>query len=501
MSFNIISWMIFFPLLGALLQVFVPKNGKWVALGASALSALCGLILVLGMDPAIADLQAVEILPWVGSYSITYEVGVDGMNALLVLLISLVMPVLVAAEWKQKKGVSGMHALFLILQSSLLGAVCAQDLFLVFFFWTLSSIPLYFLIGIWGEDKRESASFQTLVVSAFGNAFFFAALILVYYSFEPHTFSLKELAGGKFAAKTFSLLGSEFSVPAVAFGLMSFGLALRTPIWPLHGWFTVFAQQAPLSVFVSVSSVMTAVASYLFAKLSFSLFPETVSAAKYGIVAVGLVNLIAGGLGALSQKNLRTLLSYICIGEVGIALVGYGSVNSIGIVGAVFQLLSLGLGIAGFGLFVSVLNERKGSTEFLKSGTEIAPSGLMGGIAVQAPGVAIVAAIMTATLLGFPGVSGFVGHSLLVMGSYAIHPVAVLVTVGAFFMATFYLFTMYRFVFLGKAQDSNAMEDLTLREKLYLFPLVSAVLFFGIYPKPLIDLIRPTVLTLLSTLK
>ncbi|MBL7715882.1 MAG: NADH-quinone oxidoreductase subunit M [Bdellovibrionales bacterium] len=501
MSLNLISWMIFLPFLGAISQIFLPGRGKWAALAASILSACCGTALILGMDPAVSDLQAVEILPWVGSYSITYEVGMDGLNALLVLLISWVMPVLIAAEWKQKKGVAGMHALFLILQASLLGAVCAQDLFLVFFFWALSAVPMYFLIGIWGGDDRESASFRTLVVSAIGNAFFFGALILIYYSFEPHTFSLKELAGGKFAGKTFHFLDWDLPVPLLAFSLMSLGLALRTPIWPLHGWFTVFAQQSPLSVFVAVSSVMTAVASYLFVKLSFSLFPETISATSQGIVAVGLLNLIAGGLGALSQKNLRTLLSFVCIGEVGIALVGYGSLNSVGIVGAVFQLLSLGLGIAGFGLFINVLNERKGSTDFLKEGTGTTVTGTLGGIAVQAPGVAVVAAIMTGTLLGFPGVSGFIGHSLLVMGSYSVHPIAVVVTVGAFFMATFYFFTMYRHVFLGKAQDSSVMEDLNFREKLYLLPLVFLVIWFGIYPKPLIDLIRPTVLTLLSTIK
>jgi NADH-quinone oxidoreductase subunit M len=207
---HLISLMILIPLLGALIQAFLPevtaipraKLGKWSAVAASILSGICGLILVLTMSTQAPGPQHVETLPWIGSYAINYEVAVDGLNALLVLLFSLLFPVVLAAEWEQKLGPRGKHGLFLLLQSALLGAVCAQDLFLQFFFWAFTAFPLYFLVGIWGGKDRESAAFRAIVTASVGNALLFSALVLIYYSVDPHTFLLRELAGGKLNGKT-----------------------------------------------------------------------------------------------------------------------------------------------------------------------------------------------------------------------------------------------------------------------------------------------------------
>lgn len=506
MNHHLITLMVFLPFVGALIQAFLPTLGpksdttmnRWIALGASLAASLCGIVLVASMQAATAELQANEFLPWVGSYAISYDMGVDGLNILLVLLVAIIFPLLIAAEWNQKTGVRGMHALLLVLQSSLFGAVCAQDLFLLLFFWALSALPFYFLIGIWGGDRRETAAFRSIVAAAIGNVLFFGALVLVYYSVDPHTFSLRELAGGKLAGKTFQFLGYELSVSAVSFALISAGLALRAPIWPFHGWFTEAAEEAPPSVFVALSAVSVPVATYIFVRLSYSLFPETVAQCAQGIVIVGMINLIMGGLCAVAQRDLRTLLAFLCLGEVGLVLMGIGSLNSAGVVGSVFQVLVLGLGIAGFGLFSGLMSDRTGNSQFLneKGGSS------WGGIATQAPATALVAGVVTASLLGFPGLGGFVGHALLMIGSYTVHPAAVILSGAAILLATYYLLTMYRHVFLGKTtRESQAFTDLTIREKAYLLPIVGCLLIFGLYPKPLIELVRPTILTLLSTIK
>jgi NADH-quinone oxidoreductase subunit M len=507
---HLISLMVFIPLLGALCQAFLPRMsvggkgpardlvGRWTALGASLLASVCAIFLVATMR-LHSEIQAHEIFSWVGSYAISYDMGVDGLNALLILLVAVIFPVLIAAEWDQKTVPRGMHSLLLVLQTTLFGAVCAQDIFLQFFFFGMSALPFYFLIGIWGGEGREQAAFRLIVSSSLGNALIFAALLIVYHAIDPHSFSLKELAGGRLSGKMFEVAGYELSLPALAFGLVGAGLALRAPIWPFHGWFTQVAQEAPPSVFVALSAVTVPVASYVFIRLTYTLFPETLAAVAPVIMTVGMINLVAGGVCAVAQKSLRLLLAFICIGEVGLILVGLGSLNPAGVVGAVYQHLVLGLGLAGFGLFSGLVNQRVGHASFLPEEGDKRP---LGGIAVQAPAVAVVAGVIVASLLGFPGSGGFVGHALVILGSYSTHPLAALVAAAAFLLATYYLFTMYRCVFLGSGGAATAsFPDLTLRERVYLMPVVACLLLFGLYPKPLLELVRPTVLTLLSTIK
>ena len=300
------------------------------------------------------------------------------------------------------------------------------------------------------------------------------------------TASRSRLAGGKLSGKTFELLGDEISVPAAAFALICAGLALRAPIWPLHGWFTHVAEEAPSSVFVAMAAVTVPVATYIFMRLCYSLFPDVTAVAARAIVVVGILNLLIGGVCALAQKRLNLLLAYICLSEVGFLLIGVGSINAAGVVGAVYQQLVLGLGLAGFGLFAGLISERTGSTEFLTGKGEPA----YGGIAQQAPGGGRGGGRGGGFAARVPGLWRLRGHALLTIGSYSVHPITVILTGGALLLATYYLFTMYRCVFLGKAQGDAAFADLGLRERAYLVPVVAGLLAFGLYPKPLLDLVQ-----------
>lgn len=497
MEQHFISLMIFLPLIGAFVQALTPKLNRWVALFFSLLASLCALLLIISMKAQTPDLQAVVNIPWIGAYSISYELGIDGINVLMVLLVAAIFPVLLASEWDQKVGIRGLFGLLLVLQSSFFGAVCAQDLFLLFFFWALSSLPFYFLIGIWGGKNRETAAFRSMVSFSIGNALFFAALILIYYTLDAHSFSIRELSGGKLAGKTISIFGADVGIPILAFSLISLGLALRAPVWPLHGWLTQAAEEAPASVFVALGGVGVPVATYIFLRLIYSLFPETVTGLADVIVTIGAINMILGGVCAASQKTLKGMLAYLCLSEVGFILVGVGSLNSSGLVGAIYQQFAMGLGLAAFGLFSGLIYSRTSTADFISESGESS----LGGIAMRAPALAIVAGVAIAALLGIPGTIGFVGHSLLMIGGFSVHPVVVLIGSFTVLLATYYLFNMYRVVFLGTASaKTESFSNLTLREKACLFPMVIALLFLGIYPKPLIELVRPSAVTLLSTL-
>jgi NADH-quinone oxidoreductase subunit M len=505
MNGNLISLMLALPFIGAVFQAATPEVrvlklrgpvlSRWVALFTSLSSGLLGAILVASLDTETAGLQLSETVAWIGSYAIAYDLGLDGINAPLVLLISLVFPLLIGSEWDRKDGVRGIQGLLLLMQSALMGAVCSQDMFLMFFFWSLSALPIYFLIGIWGGENREKAAFRTVVSSSIGNALLFAAMVMIYYSVEPHTFSLRELSGGKLDGEVLETFGVSISLSKAAFFFIALGLAFRAPVWPLHGWFTQAAEQAPPSVLAVMAATVVPVATGIFLRLCYSLFPSTSSELSDGIVFAGALSLVVGGLCALAQRGLRQLMAFLTLSEVGLILMGIGSLTSAGVVGAVYHQLVLGIALAGFGLFIGVMVDRTGELDFK------GPDGsrTMGGLSLQTPALAVIAAVIVASLLGIPGLGGFVGHSLLLVGSYELHPLAVLLAGSALLLATHYLFTMYRFVFFGAPHAVGVdASGLSKREQGTLLPVVFLLVFFGVYPKPLIELIRPSSSVLLG---
>ncbi len=494
----LISWMIFIPILGAIVQSLFASRSQWVALGASLASSAVGVLLLLTMRGSATGPLAIEAMPWVGSFAISYELGIDGLSALFVLLIMVISPVLLAAEWNREVGARGIRGLFLVLQGALIGAVTAQDLFLLFFFWTLASLPLYFLIGIWGGKERESAAFRYIVTAALGNAMIFTAFVLVYYAVEPHTFSIRELIGGRVGQSTIVFFGREVTVSSVAFGLICAGLALRAPVWPLHGWFTKSAIEAAPSVFVAIAGLILPISIYILVRLTYSLFPDVMAMAAPGLVGVGLLNVVVGVLCAVSQKNLKSIIAFFSMASLGLLLVGVGSLSDSGAVGSVYGALTLGLGVTGLGLALGLLSERSGEEQFLTDSGER----VFGGIALRAPAIALVAAVSTSSLLGFPGLGGFISQGLLLIGSYKVSPWVVLLSAFAIVTGAHTLFSLFRWIFLG--QESHAAKkvfDLTLRERGYLFPVVLMLVATGVYPKPWLELVRPAVLTLLSLVK
>lgn len=498
MNNHLISLMVFFPALGALLQtVFSSKKVSWMtAIACSALSSLIGFAILFLINPQNSDPQLIESVPWIGSFAITYEVAVDGIAAVVIFLGSVLFPIVLASEWSDGPGRRGVYALILTLQSATLGTACSQDLFVMFFFWALASVPIYFLIGIWGGKQREKAAFRYIVSSGMGNALLFASLVLVYYSVEPHSFLIKEFMGGKLAGKTIQFLGSEVGVSGLAFFLMALGLALRAPLWPLHGWFKDVAEEAPTSVFVIISSIILPLATTIFLRLSFALFPETVAKNAEWILFFGCLNLTVGTLCALAQVSLKPMMSYLVVAQGGFMLVGLGSMTSPGVVGALVESVVFGLGIAGFILVFGILIQKTGTSVFTDSEGQ---HGQLGGIALKAPFVTVFSGLIVVSLLGLPGLGGFVGHSLLFVGSAMGNAWVAVVSGLMILLSIYYLFRMYRHVFLGAVGTQvKSLTDLDARERMFLIPIAVFLVVFGFYPKPMVELIRPTAVTLLS---
>ncbi len=491
------------PFSGALLQIFLPDHKKpfalfrWIAFFSSFLASVIAISCVAVMDRGVASVQLSEVISWVGSYSISYDVGLDGLNVPIILLISIVFPLLIIFEWNRDRGPKGIYGLLLILQACFFGVGFSQDLFLGFFFWTLSVFPLYFLLAIWGGAEREKAAFRFLITASIGNALFFLGLLLVYFSIEPHTFSFKELLGGRVTG-TFVLFGSEYSLSLTAFFLIISGLVFRFPVWPIHGWLTFLATQAPASIFVLFTGILPAVGLYLLAKTSFSLFPVEFAGWSRLVLFFGALNVLFGAVISLAQRELRLLLAYLTLAHCGMILIGFASLDSAGVTGSMFQLLVVGLSLSGLGLFVGSVRLRKGHSAYLT------PEGdpVFGGWIGTAPLLTFIAGLLMASVLGVPGLGGFVGQSLTVMGGYTVSPLAVIVLMVGLLIMTLSLFNVFRGVFLGSGRAQKQwVSDLSAREKLILFPIVGVLLMIGLVPKPFLDLMRPSVLTLLSIMK
>lgn len=498
MNSHLLTGMILLPLLGAIFQAAASPgaSARWLALGASIASALLGgvvLTLIGAGDVGTGGPHLVDRLPWIGSYAINYELSVDGTNVLMLMLISTVFPVLIASEWDRARGARGLYSLLLILQAALLGAATAQDLFLLFFFWGLTAVPVFFLVGIWGGEKKEQAAFRSLVTSSIGNSLLFAAFILIYYAKDPHSFLIRDLvSSGGVPGKEIVLAGISVSVSHLAFLFVCLGLALRAPVWPFHGWFAEFANEAPASVFVAVAGVVVPSAVMIFARVSHLLFQDVLDSVSSWVVLAGVVNLFVGSVTILSQTRLSGLLSRLVLVHLGLSLIGLGSQDPSALVGVIYHQLAIGLAVTSMGLLFGALAERTGLHEV----------GAAGGLVERAPGAAAVMALALGGFLGLPGLGGFVGQSLIVMGSFTTHPVSLFGVGAGFMLVTYSLFGVFKQIFLGPdrgfERKSSTEAELTARERGFLVPLLVLLVLIGFYPKPFLDWVRPAAVALIA---
>lgn len=487
-----LSAMILLPFAGAAFQAagLSRQASRWVAIGTSVGSALLGLFVLSQVHAAGGGATLVDSFRWIGAYAIHYEVSVDGLTAPILLLISIVFPVLLVSEWERDRQARGLYGLLLLLQGALIGATCAQDLFLLFFFWSLSSLPVFFLVGVWGGPDKERAAFRGLVASSIGNSLIFAAFILVYYSRDPHTFLIRDLmAGAGVGARAISIAGIETTAQSASFLLVCLGMALRAPIWPINGWFWHAAREAPPAVFVGVAGVTVPCAVVIFARLSHQLFPSVFEAASPWIVGVGATCLLVGAVAILSQKRLSLVLAHLVVVHLGLSLLGLGSRNADALVGVIFHQIGIGLAVAALGLLFGSLTRHWRIEEVSSEGV---------GLIDRAPRAAAVMALSIGAFVGLPGLSGFVGQSLVVMGSFVSRP-ATLPAVGAGLLLVIYsLFGVFRKVFLGQATAAGDEQAFPARERVQLLPLVLLMLLLGFYPRPILDLIRPAAARLVA---
>lgn len=500
-----LSAVIFIPWVGALLQAVLPSRAeararkeetlaKWIAITAGTLSAVIAWMVVFHFEP-IADVQMLTRLKWISAFAVFYEVGIDGLSMGGIALVATLFPLLILTEWRRTEGRRGFHALLLLMQGALIGALAAQDLFLQFLFWSMTALPIFFWVGFWGGDLREKASARLAVHSFLGNALLFSAVLLLYFSVEPHSFSLLTLRGALSLAKPVVWFGGELSPETLAFVLMTVGFLMRMPAVPFVGTFSALTAEAPFSVIVAVIAGVVPVGLLLWLRDAYTLFPGLIPHWMTTWVVFGAVNLASGAVLLFAQKDLRGIL--LCLSQIALGLfwIGSGSATVSGLLGAVFGIVFGATSLAGLGIVFGALRNRSSDSRFLLDDGERG----FGGIAHKAPSLAAAGAVFLAAVLCIPGTGGFVASSLLALGTFESQPWLVLALGLTYLTLIYALLSVYRALFLGKMGTRlQAMDEILIREKLTLAPVLGAILWFGIYPQPLIELVRPTIQTILS---
>lgn len=555
---NLLSYITFLPLLFALVILVLPEKLKGtfkiIALGASVAQLFFLGVLLCGYTTATTNVpssdeayQFVEKISWInfslgslGYFNVDYFLGVDGISLSLLVLSVLVLFFAVLASWKIEKKVRGYFALFLLLNTSIIGCFVALDSFLFYVFFEFMLLPMFFLIGIWGGERREYASIKFFLYTLFGSILILIVFLGQYASvIDPlatakligvegkdalvtvqeqlavgqitqenlvHTFSMVNWAdrANYIPDSVFYRLPSEtLDLAQYAFLALLIGFGIKLAIVPVHTWLPDAHVEAPTAGSVLLAGVLLKVGGYGIIRMGYAVFPQEANDMAWWVALLGMISIIYGGYNALAQQNLKKLIAYSSVGHMGFVLLGLASATVEGVNGAVYQMFAHGLIASMLFLLAGVLYDRTHNLEIEN----------YRGLASKMPHYTAFVTIAFFASLGLPGFAGFIAEIMVFVGAFMSETVNGLVPrwmvavslLGLVLGAAYYLWTLQR-IFFGefwiktRVIAEEKLTDLTVREYLVLLPLTLLIVVFGVFPALLLDYITPAVSGLVDLL-
>ncbi len=490
---------------------------KWMlfrrlSLATIGVQFVLSVLMMINFDGSISPeswsgaFQFVEKSNWInmsfgsiGSLSIEYFIGVDGISMPLVVLSSFVLLIGVVSSWNIKEKAKGYYILYLLLSSSIIGCFISLDFFLFYLCFEFMLLPMFFLIGIWGGKRRAYASIKFFLYTLLGSLFILVVMIALYLSVvdgDANTFSLVQMLDGSYADGSVLDPSSKqlifgYSARAVAFIFLIIGFGIKLPAVPVHTWLPDAHVEAPTPISVVLAGLLLKVGAYGLFRIAYGIFPDIAVQYASIVAVVGVISILYGGMNALAQRDLKRMVAYSSVSHMGFVLVGLASLTTIGFSGAYFHMISHGLISPALFLIAGVIYDRTGNRKMEN----------FSGLASKMPQYTFFMAVFFFAGLGLPGLSGFVGELMVLMGAFGSSQlsywIGISATLGIAVSAAYFLWTIQR-MFYGNyfvrdsSWDSN-MIDLTSREKLMLIPLALLVIALGIFPRLILDFSNETV--------
>ncbi|MBN1688232.1 MAG: NADH-quinone oxidoreductase subunit M [Candidatus Omnitrophica bacterium] len=483
MTSHLLSWIIFTPLLGGGMILFVPKSKshwvKWIATGATVLTGLLTLKALTLFKAAESGFQMIEKVPWIPAFNVHYLVGCDGISFPMIFLTALISILACIGSFGIKEREKEYYFLYLLLQTGMLGTFLALDLFLFYIFWEVVLVPMYFLIGIWGGPRREYAAIKFFLYTLAGSLFMLLGILALYFNSAPHTFNLMELTQNSFA------LGFQ----KIAFLALFLGFAIKVPIFPFHTWLPDAHVEAPTPISVILAGVLLKMGTYGFFRFSYPLFPDASAWFRPYMAVLAVIGIVYGGFVALAQTDFKKMVAYSSVSHMGFILLGLAAFTSTGFNGALLQMFNHGTITGGLFLLVGVLYDRAHTRDMFG----------FGGIGAQMPVYSGILIFFSLASLGLPGLSGFISEFMVLLGAFPYSRIFTALACLGIILAATYLLLMIRRVLLGPLNEKwSNLPDINLREIITLAPLMIFILAIGVYPKVILNYMMPTIGALIA---
>ncbi|OIP92499.1 MAG: NADH dehydrogenase [Syntrophobacteraceae bacterium CG2_30_61_12] len=490
LNLPILSLITYLPLVGIVAICLINNSRqdliRWVAFGTSVVTFLVSLPLYFMFDCGTWEMQFVEDVPWISQFAVRYHMGIDGISLLLVLLTTFLSALAILSTWTAvTERVKGYMASLLFLETGMIGVFCALDFVLFYVFWEVMLIPMYFIIGIWGGPRRIYAAVKFFIYTMSGSVLMLVAILVLYFmNFEAtgtYTFDILDYYN----------LGLPGNIQMWLFLAFFVAFAIKVPMFPFHTWLPDAHVEAPTAGSVILAGVLLKMGIYGFLRFCLPIFPQATIDFMPIVLALSVVGIIYGAMVSIAQDDIKKLVAYSSVSHLGYCMLGMFALNVDGLKGSLIQMINHGLSTGALFMIVGMLYERR-HTRLISE---------YGGIMKVMPMFAALFLLVALSSMGVPGLNGFVGELLILIGAFKASLAFGMVATIGLILGAIYLLWMYRRVMYGqitKAENQN-LKDMTGREYAYLLPIVLFIVWIGVYPKPFLKTMDASVDHLLET--